>query len=74
MAERPGYFTYYCGKGAPLCRYIGVTRMVPFKSAPKIEKRCPMGIEKVRAPRGNKIRGNRGINLRRQSSYSPSEK
>ena len=30
-------------------------------SAPKIGKRCPMGTERRRAPRGNKNRGNRGI-------------
>ena len=37
-------------KGAPLCRYTGVTRKVPFKLRPQIGKRCLMGTEKVSCP------------------------
>ena len=32
-------------------------------SASKTGKRCPLGTEKCRAPRGNKNKGNRGIKL-----------
>ena len=58
-------------KGAPLCRYTGVARKVPFKLRPKIGKRCPMGTEKVRAPRGNKNRGNRGIQFEKTEQLLP---
>ena len=58
-------------KGAPPCRYTGVARKVPFKLRPKIGKRCPMGTEKVRAPRGNKNRGNRGIQFEKTEQLLP---
>ena len=40
-------------------------------SAPKIGKRCPMGTEKCRAPRGNKNRGNRGIKFEKTEQLLP---
>ena len=49
-------------KGAPLCRYTGVTRKVPFKLRPKDRRKVSIGYcKKCRAPRGNKNRGFRGI-------------
>ena len=40
-------------------------------SAPKIGKRCPMGTEKMRAPRGHKNRGNRGIKFEKTEQLLP---
>ena len=40
-------------------------------SAPKIGKRCPIGTEKCRAPRGNKNRGNRGIKFEKTEHLLP---
>ena len=61
-------------KGAPLCRYTGVTRKVPFKLRPKDRKKVSKGYWKSVEPRGEtKTEETEEYNLRRQSSYSPSE-
>ena len=39
---------------APLCRYTGVTRKVPFKLRPKDRKKVSKILKKCRAPRGTK--------------------
>ena len=58
-------------KGAPLCRYTGVTRKVPFKLRPKDRKKVSDFTEKERAPRGNKNRGNRGIKIEKTEQLLP---
>ena len=61
-------------KDAPLCRYTGVTRKVPFKLRPKDRKKVSIGYWKSVVPRGEtKTEETEEQNLRRQSSYSPSE-
>ena len=40
-------------------------------SAPKTGKRCPVGNEKCRAPRGNKNRRNRGIKFEKTEQLLP---
>ena len=41
------------------------------RSAPKIGKRCPLGTEKSRAPKGNKNRGNRRIKFEKTEQLLP---
>ena len=51
--------------------YIGVTRKVPFKLLPKDRKKVSDGTENVRAARGNKNRGNRGITFEKTEQLLP---